>query len=69
MNAQTHPAAHHYSLQFKSLCGWRHDLAFPCDGQGHVDIDELSDRTRNDYLFARALIGKDFERPAVQVND
>lgn len=69
MNVHHHPAAHRYQLQFKSLSGWRHDLAFPCDGHGHVDIDVLSDRTRNEYLFARALVGRDFAKPAVQVND
>ena len=39
--------------------------AFPCDGQGHVDLDALSERARNNYLFARAMIGRDTALPCV----
>jgi hypothetical protein len=40
-------------------------LAFCCDARGNVELDRLSDRARVDYLFARALIGRNFARPAV----
>ena len=35
-------------------------LAFPCDAAGRVDLDALGDRERNAYLFARALMGRDY---------
>jgi hypothetical protein len=38
-------------------------LAFPCDAQGRVDMDALSERARNDYLFARAAVGREFSTP------
>jgi hypothetical protein len=35
-------------------------LVFQCDAAGHVDIDELSEHERIEYLFARALRGRDY---------
>jgi hypothetical protein len=46
----------------------RHSFAleFPCDARGRVDLDSLSERARVNYLYARAVVGRDFERPAVE---
>ena len=38
---------------------------FPCNADGHVDIDSLSDRARNNYLYARTVIGREVSMPAV----
>jgi hypothetical protein len=54
-----------YELRFRCRFGERTALSFPCDVQGHVDMDGLGDRTRNDYLFARTVIGRDFLAPEV----
>ncbi len=43
-------------------------LAFPCDAKGQVDMNALSNRALCDYLFARALIGREFGRPAVHAH-
>jgi hypothetical protein len=68
--ARAQPAAHvetgGYELRFRSLSEQRDDFAFPCDSGGHVDLDELSERSLNNYLYARTLIGRDFLAPAVQ---
>jgi len=45
-----------------------HALVFPCDPQGQVDLDALDRRTLADYLYARALVGRDFGRPSVLGN-
>lgn len=55
-----------YRLQFPSLKQRGEVLAFPCDVQGRVDLDGLSRRSFNDYLFARALVGWVFGAPSVQ---
>lgn len=55
-----------YELRFRSLFDDGRGLSFPCDAEGHVDIDALSDRSRNNYFLARTLIGRDFSTPAVQ---
>jgi hypothetical protein len=56
----------HYELHFRSLFDAHRGFAFPCDQGGRVDIDALSDRARNNYLFARALVGRDLSRPDVE---
>jgi hypothetical protein len=55
----------HYALTFESLSGDGLVYAFPCDASGHVDLDALDERSRNDYLFARGLVGRSFAAPAV----
>jgi hypothetical protein len=54
-----------YQIRFQSLKDKRLALEFPCDAEGHVELDGLSDRARIDYLFARAVVGCEFGRPAV----
>jgi hypothetical protein len=58
-----------YELRFRSLFDEGRGLAFPCDGQGHVDMDGLSERARLNYLYARTVIGREFSLPAVQACD
>jgi len=54
-----------FELCFQSLYRTGHRLVFPCDGQGHVDLDALGQRALNNYLYARTLIGREFSWPAV----
>jgi len=55
-----------YELHFPSTrhsgLGW----AFPCDAKGHVDMDAMNDRVRNNYLFARAVVGLEVDVPRVR---
>jgi hypothetical protein len=55
-----------FQLSFRSLFRSGRGFAFPCDAQGHVNLDGLSDRARNNYLFARAMVGRDLATPAVE---
>ena len=41
------------------------NLLFPCDSAGHVEMDEMSERARDNYLFARAVVGCDYRVPVV----
>jgi hypothetical protein len=54
-----------YELRFTGLFNRGRGYAFPCDAQGHVDIDELTDRGRTNYLFARAVVGTELSAPIV----
>ena len=54
-----------YELFFQSIFSEGRAYAFPCDVAGRVDIDALSDAARNNYLYARAVIGREFFFPAV----
>jgi hypothetical protein len=55
-----------FELRFEPLVDEQRPLSFPCDARGRVDLDELCDRSRCDYLFAHALIGRDFTPPVVR---
>jgi hypothetical protein len=55
-----------YELCFRSLFNNGRGYAFPCDAAGHVDIDALSFKARQNYFFARTVIGRELSTPAVQ---
>jgi hypothetical protein len=55
-----------FEIRFQSLLNEGRALAFPCDGGGHVDLDAVSERTRNNYLFARAMVGREYAMPQVR---
>jgi hypothetical protein len=54
-----------FELRFRSLFDSGRALAFACDAQGRIDLDRLSERARDRYLYARALVGRDFATPEV----
>ncbi len=54
-----------YELRFRSLFDEGRALAFPCDEQGHVDLDALSPRALCNYNYARTVVGREFFLPAV----
>jgi hypothetical protein len=58
-----------FELCFRPLSPGGQALAFPCDAQGHVQLDALGDEALERYLFARAVTGRDFARPAVRTID
>jgi hypothetical protein len=55
-----------FQLCFRSLFDPGRGYAFPCDGTGRVDIDQLSERARNNYFYARAMVGRELAVPAVE---
>ena len=61
-------SAQHYELRFRSLFNEGRGYAFPCDAQGHVDMDLLGERVLNNYLYARSVIGREFATPAVRAS-
>lgn len=54
-----------YEIRFQSLFKPGRALTFPCDAQGRVQLDALSDRARDNYLYARAVVGREFAFPSV----
>ncbi len=55
----------HFELRFLSLFNEGRAWAFPCNAQGQVDLDDLSDRARNNYFFVHSVIGRDVTLPCV----
>ena len=59
------PSPPGFEIRFESLHQAGRALAFPCDAAGHVEMDALSERARNNYLYARAVVGREYAAPAV----
>ncbi|HKX43899.1 MAG TPA: hypothetical protein VJO99_22250 [Burkholderiaceae bacterium] len=69
MNAHSHiAAATQYEIRFQSLFNEGRALSFPCDSEGHVVLDLLSDRARDNYLYARAVVGREYAFPVVRAH-
>lgn len=54
-----------FELRYAFLFDEGRAYAFPCDAAGQVDLDCLSERSRNNYLYARAAVGRDLRPPRV----
>lgn len=55
-----------FRLCFRSLFDRGRGYAFPCDGDGRVNLNDLSDQARNNYFYARAMVGRELALPAVE---
>jgi len=55
----------HFELRYRSFSSHRCSYAFPCDEQGQVDLDALTEQARENYLYARAMVGFDLLQPEV----
>jgi hypothetical protein len=66
MNPLTDPSATIYELRFRSMFDPGRGYSFPCNADGSVELDALSEHARNNYLYARALVGRDLAAPQVQ---
>ncbi|MEJ8839581.1 hypothetical protein [Ramlibacter sp. AN1133] len=62
-----HTTSGKFQLRFQSLSRTGCDFAFSCDQHGHVDLDGMGERERLNYLYARAMIGREVAYPAVEV--
>jgi hypothetical protein len=61
----SHRGSDGFELRFDSLHRPGRALVFPCDAAGRVDLDGLSERARDNYFYARAVIGREYAFPAV----
>jgi hypothetical protein len=52
-----------YELRFTDLFNPGRGYAFPCDADGHVDIDSLGKLARVHYFYARTVVGREFHSP------
>lgn len=59
-------ASNQFRLRFQSLFQQGRGFAFPCDAKGQVDLDQMSERARNNYFYARAMVGRELTVAAVE---
>jgi hypothetical protein len=55
-----------FEIRYQSLFNEGRALSFPCDAEGHVLLDSLSERARENYLYARAVVGREFAYPSIR---
>ena len=61
-----HSPASRFVLSYRPLVEGGRGYAFPCDRLGKVEMDRLSESARNDYIYARAVVGRELAEPAVE---
>lgn len=59
------PAVLTHELRFESLHRPGRGVVVPCSASGQVDLDLLTERLRNAYLGARAMVGREYCFPTV----
>ena len=58
MNGCSHEITYQALFRGPSLC-------FPCDERGEVPLDSLSEGARENYLYARAVVGIEYAYPLI----
>jgi len=58
MNGCSYEITYHALFRGPSLC-------FPCDERGEVPLDSLSESARENYLYARAVVGVEYAYPSI----
>jgi hypothetical protein len=56
-----------FQLRFRSLFDPGRGFSFPCDATGRVDLDQLTEPARTNYLYARAMVGRELAVPGVEL--
>ena len=60
------PMSHsNFELRFNSLVKTGRGFVFPCDVDGHVPIDDFTEVLRNNYFYARAVVGAELAWPVI----
>jgi hypothetical protein len=65
----TPSGAERYEIRFQSLFHTGRAVSFPCDRQGRVQVEGLSDRARKCYEQARSRVGSEYATPAIVPSD
>ena len=53
-------------IRYQSLFHEGRGLSFPCDAEGHVPLDSLSESALESYLYARAVVGREYAYPSIR---
>jgi len=63
------PSRARYELRFQSLFNSGRGLVFPCDPQGEVQWDAMTEGARASFLRAQRSVGREYASPLVQLSD
>ncbi len=65
MSTSRDSSAAHFEVRFASLFRPGRALSFPCDREGRVDLDALTERARSSYLSVCGQIGREYSTPQI----
>lgn len=65
MNSSPIEVARPFEVRYESMYPSGRSLVFSCDAKGHVDLNALPSRALCNYLFARAMVGREFMTPVL----
>ena len=54
-----------FQIRFAYLPQGGRAMAFPCDDEGRLNLDEPSESARCNYFFARAMVGREYTTPCI----
>jgi len=66
--APTSPQPGRYTLFFRSILLAGRGYAFPCNAEGRVELQAMSTRLRQNYLYAKARVGLELLSPVIEVD-
>lgn len=69
MRASNPSPAARYEIRYQSLFDPGRALSFPCDAEGQVPMHDLGRRAFSNYLYARAMVGRDYASPVVVASE
>ena len=69
MHSSQSSTRRYYEIRFQSLFHAGRGLSFPCDADGRVLIESMSERARQSYQNAQQLVGCEYATPAVIPSD
>ena len=55
-----------YLLVFQSVYDVGHRYSFECTKEGVVNLDNLSDKGRNNYYYCKTMVGREFAWPRIE---
>lgn len=58
-----------FELRFEPLRHAGRGYVFPCDANGQVPLGTMSERLRDNYFYARAVVGNELSWPVVRALD
>jgi hypothetical protein len=55
-----------FALRFDDLFKVGRALSFPCDATGSVQVEALSERALDNYLYASSVVGRKYATPFLE---
>ena len=58
-----------FYLIFSSVYDPGHRFAFPCNKEGEVNLNEITESMKLSYYYCKTLVGREFTHPEIVENE